>query len=193
MTSAVCPVSHLSVTRRISLRHPNAFTIEHAVTNRGVTARETGIWSVMMIDTPAKIGIAMEDPTIHPVFGSAGALASKNQNGVIAECTRKQEFKIGLPNPDGETFIRFGNGGPWMHCNTPKPKQADRFAHQYPFEIFNSGDYNYCEAEWHSPQANLLPGETLEFRQEFRLWTDHNSSSAPRNIMNNKEFLSCMS
>jgi len=193
MTSAVCPISDLSVTRRITMKHENAWTIEHAVTNHGASARVTGIWSVMMIDAPAKIGVATQDPAFHPVFGSAGPLVSNRQNCVVADCARKQEFKVGLPNPDGETLVRFGKGGLWMMCSVPKPKQVDRYAHQHPFEVFNSGDYNYCEAEWHSPQARLLPGDTLRFQQEFRIWTDQDPSNAPKSITTNKEFLSCMS
>lgn len=193
MTSAICPVSCLSVTRRITLEGANSWTIDHAVTNHGASERVTGIWSVMMIDAPSKIGIAMKDPAFRPVFGSAGPLVSNRQNCVIADCARKKEFKVGLTNPDGETLVRFGKGGPWMTCSVPKPKQDDRFAHQYPFEVFNSGDYNYCEAEWHSPQARLLPGETLRFQQDFHIWTDNNPSNAPKSITKNKEFLSCMS
>lgn len=193
MTSAVCPVSHLSVTRRISLKSAHSWTIDHAVTNHGQTARAIGIWSVMMIDTPAKIGAAMKDSAFDLVFGSAGALVSEHQGYVVADCSRKQEFKVGLPNPDGETLIRFGKDGPWMMSSVPRPKQGDSYAHQHPLEVFNSGDYDYCEAEWHSPQTCLLPGEAMRFQQEFSVWADQDSSNAPNSITINKEFQSCMS
>jgi hypothetical protein len=193
MTSAICPTSHLSVTRRISLKSAHSWTIEHSVTNHGHSSRVRGIWSVMMMSVPAKIGVAMKTPSFHPVFGNANPLVSIGPDCVIADCSSYQEFKVGLPNPEGETFFSFGKDGPWMMCTVPKPKQADSYAHQHPFEVFNSGDYNYCEAEWHSPQTNLLPAETLRFQQEFCIWTDQNPLHAPNCITMNKEFLSCMS
>ena len=193
MTSAVCPVSHLSVTRHITLKSAQSWTIEHAVTNHGRGSRVTGVWSVMMIDTPAKIGVAMSDPAFHPVFGSAGTLVSTRQNCVVADCAEKKEFKVGVPNPNGETVVKYGKGGPWMMCCVQNPKPDDRYAHQHPFEVFNSGDYDYCEAEWHSPQANIAPGETLRFRQEFYVWADRDNAIAPKRISTNKEVLSCMS
>jgi hypothetical protein len=193
MTSAVCPVSQLSVTRRITLKTAHSWTIVHAVTNHGRGPRVTGIWSVMMIDTPAKIGVSMKDPTFQTVFGTAGTFVSKHQNCIVADCAGTNEFKVGLPNPSGETLVKFGKGGPWMMCSVPKPLQDDRFAHQKPVEVFNSGDYDYCEAEWHSPQATLLPGDTLRIQQEFRIWADRDPSNAPKSITTNEEFLSCMS
>ena len=193
MKSVVCPISDLAVTRRITLKTDRSWTIDHAVTNHGQVPRVTGAWSVMMIDTPAKIGVAMENPVFDPVFGVPTPLVSTHPSCVIADCASKQEFKVSTPNPDGETLIRFGERGPWMMCATPKPKQADSYAHQNPFEVFNSGDYEYCEAEWHSPQVNLLPGETLNFQQEFSVWSDQEPSHAPKSSTLNKEFLSCMS
>ena len=56
MASAICPLSHLSITRLISLISETTWTIAHSVTNYGEETRPTGIWSVMMLDTPAAIG-----------------------------------------------------------------------------------------------------------------------------------------
>ncbi|WP_240535005.1 hypothetical protein [Notoacmeibacter marinus] len=193
MTSPVCPICHLAVTRRITLKTANSWTIDHAVTNHGHSPRLTGIWSVMMIDAPARIGVAMENPTIHPVFGSAGPLVSRYRGCVVANCSRKQEFKVGLPNPGGETLIGFDKGELWMMCSVPKAEQGDRYAHRHPVEVFNSGDYAYCEAEWHSPAVKLMRGDTLNFQQEFRIWTDEDPSDAPESIITHEEFQSCMS
>lgn len=193
MTSAICPISHLSVTRRITLRAVHLWTIDHAVTNHGASSRVTGIWSVMMIDTPAKIGVAHKKPTFDPVFGCSRGLVSRHPSGVIVDCFGKQELKVGLPNPDGETLIGFGKDGPWMMCSTPKSTRRDSYAHQHPVEIFNSGDYDYCEAEWHSPKADLKPGETLRFQQKFCIWKDQEPSNTPETFTTNREFLSCMS
>jgi hypothetical protein len=189
LTSQICPISHLSVTRRITLKSADAWSIQHSVTNHGHASRATGIWSVMMINTPAKIGVAMNDPEIHPVFGDAGSLVEQAANCVIADCGKQQDFKVGLPNPNGEALIKISKSGPWMLCSTRPPSPDDSFTHQYPFEIFNSGDYPYCEAEWHSPKSNLARAETLRFRQDFEIWPNSN----PPILGSNRELLSCMS
>jgi len=185
MTSGTCPVSHLKVTRRIALTATNTWTIDHSVTNHGTGNRSTGIWSVMMLDTPSQIGVAMDIPVYHPVFGSAEGMVTATNTCVVADCARQQEFKVGLSNPEGITLIRCGKEGLWLTCSVQKPEQDDAFAHTHPFEIFNSGDYPYCEAEWHSPARNLGPMESLSFRQTFKV-----SADAPKS---QKELFECMS
>lgn len=192
LTSAVCPVSHLSVSRRITLISRTSWDIEHIVANHGPSSRVTGIWSVMMLNTPVKIGVEMDHPAVYPVFGSAEGMVATHGTGVFAQCNRPQEFKIGLPNPRSRTLLRCGPDGLLLMCSVPAPRQRDRFAHHHPFEIFNSGEYDYCEAEWHSPVRNLAPNETLSFRQLFRV-LDDGASQLPASLESNKEFLSCMS
>lgn len=189
MTSEICPLSQLSVQRRITLSSVYTWHIEHVVTNHGPASRETGIWSVMMIDTPATIGVIMDDPMVHPVFGDAGSLIKKHDTFIVADCVKQQEFKVGLPNPDGQTVIKFGEDGPWLTCSVPKPSQTATYAHQHPVEIFNSGDYTYCEAEWHSPLTDLKSGETTTFRQTFEIWPEDKSFTDKIS----KELRSCMS
>jgi hypothetical protein len=193
LTSEVCPLTNLTVTRRITLTSETTWTIEHAVNNHGTAPRRTGIWSVMMIDTPAKIGVAMDNPEFHPVFGQPGTLVESHSTCVVANCARQQEFKVGFPNCHGKTLIKFNETGPMLMCSVLKPSPNDRFAHQHPLEIFNSGDYPYCEAEWHSPVTELLPDETLRFQQHFRLWSPEAPLTEDQTISKNKELLSCMS
>lgn len=193
LTSQVCPLTNLTVTRRITLTSESTWTITHTVNNTGRAPRETGIWSVMMINTPARIGVAMDHPEIHTVFGEAGPLVECHDDCVVANCARQQEFKVGLPSQTGETLIKFGDAGPMLMCSVLKPSPNDRFAHQYPIEIFNSGDYPYCEAEWHSPVTDLPPGETLGFQQHFRLWPTETQLTADQAITEHKELLTCMS
>ncbi|MFA3921002.1 hypothetical protein AB1E33_29210 [Ruegeria sp. 2012CJ15-1] len=193
MTSTVCPISHLSVSRRITLTSAKSWDIEHVVANRGLSARLTGIWSVMMLNTPAKIGVEMENPAFFNVFGSAEGMATTHGSSVVADCRKQQEFKIGLRNPNGRTLVRCGTDGPLLMCSVSEPQRDDQFAHHYPFEVFNSGDYAYCEAEWHSPARDLAPNETLSFRQKFLVLSDDDASQIRTGLTNNKEFLSCMS
>lgn len=190
MASDICPVSELSVTRRVALISANSWTIEHSVRNHGDTTRPTGLWSVMMIDTPAKVGVSTENPSVHPVFGSANGMVAVHGNCVVADCTRQQEFKIGLPNPHGRTLMCCGDGGPWLKCSVPEPQKGDRFAHGCPFEIFNSGDYAYCEAEWHSPLGNLGPKETLQYQQTFDICDQKDAALI---LTSDRELVSCMS
>ncbi|WP_171180828.1 hypothetical protein [Ruegeria sp. HKCCD8929] len=193
MTSAVCPTCHLSVSRRITLTSAESWGIEHIVANHGASSRLTGIWSVMMLNTPAKIGVELEDPAFYPVFGSAEEMIATHGKSTVVDCNRQKEFKVGLPNPNGRTLVRCGPDGPLLMCSVPEPQQGDQFAHDYPFEVFNSGDYAYCEAEWHSPARDLAPNETLSFRQMFRVLADEDASQMPLGLTNNQEFLSCMS
>lgn len=193
MTSAICPDSHLSVSRRISLTSSKSWDIAHTVTNHGSAVRETGIWSVMMLKTPSKIGMAMDIPHFDPVFGNAEGIVAENSKSVVSNCTRLQEFKIGLPNPYGHTLIRCGQDGPLLLCSVPKPREHNQFAHRHPFEVFNSGDYAYCEAEWHSPVRTLAQNETMSFQQTFCFLTDGDGSQMPKAIKQDEEFLSCMS
>ena len=60
----------------------------------------------------------------------------------------------------------------WMICETAPPDPKQTFAHSHPLEVFNSGNYPYCEAEWHSPVEHLKPKATMLFTQEFSIWSD---------------------
>lgn len=192
MQSALCPISKLTVRRTITLVSGQEWTIDHAVTNQGGEPRRTGVWSVMMIDTPTRIAVAMPSAKIVPVFGEAGSCVASTKSCVVATCDRLQEFKIGLPNPGGATLMRCGEDGPLMQCQVQRPAPQDSYAHGQPLEIFNSGDYPYCEAEWHSPSQPLAPGETLSFQQRFSVWS--NDCRPPGEAFSlNKELLSCMS
>lgn len=190
MVSAVCPVSELSVSRRITLISATSWTIEHQLRNHGNATRKTGIWSVMMLDNPARIAVGMDQPSSFTVFGSDKGLVSLKRNCVVIDCSKRQEFKIGLPNPDGHTLIKFGQDGPWLKCSVPAPQQDDQYAHDHPFEVFNSGDYDYCEAEWHSPAQNLEPDQELRFVQSFQICPD---GPKTQTFSNCKELISCMS
>lgn len=193
MASSLCPISLLSVSRLVNLTSHNSWTIEHTVTNHGNRPRKTGIWSVMMLDTPSMIGVAAGKPEFHTVFGDPVGIVTSNQKCVTANCSRLQEFKIGAPNPTGISLIRCGEAGPWISCQTSPPQQDDRYAHQHPFEIFNSGDYAYCEAEWHSAARNLGSGETMSFLQTFRVWAHDEIRNTPSAQSDHEELLLCMS
>lgn len=192
MASETCPLTSLSVQRRITLASETEWSIEHQITNKGAAARHVGIWSVMMIDHRASIGVATSAPTIEPVFGNAGTLVQPADAGIVCTCAERQEFKVGLPNPDGRTLIRFGDGDTWLLCATDPQEEADAWAHGHPFEVFNSGDYAYCETEWHSPAKTLGRGEAMSFRQTFRIWS---GDQVPGDIglgPSDQELITCM-
>lgn len=190
MASAICPLSHLSITRRITLTSGNSWTLEHSVINHGAGTRPTGIWSVMMLKTPATIGVELNEPTFDPVFGTAEGMVVKHTKCLVATCNKQQEFKVGLPNPNGKTLIFSGKDGLWLTCSVPVPEEPEDYAHQHPVEIFNSGDYAYCEAEWHSRLRALGAGETMHFKQTFEVFTD---TQAADSLAHHKELVACMS
>ena len=190
MISPVCSVSQLSVSRKITLNSASSWTIEHKVRNHGNSNRKTGIWSVMMLNSPARIAVHMDHPSSLRVFGSDKGLVALKRNCVVVDCSKRQEFKLGLRNPDGHTFIKLSRNGPWLKCSVPPPQHDNQYAHELPFEVFNSGDYDYCETEWHSPVKNLDPGKELNFKQSFQIFTDHNEIET---LSHHKELISCMS
>jgi hypothetical protein len=143
----------------------------------------------MMIDRPATIGVKMQNSGFQLVFGAVGNSVVELESGRIARCLAPQEFKIGLPNPDGKSLIKFGPNGPWLECCVPPPQPGEAYAHQYPFEVFNSKDYPYCEAEWHSPIALLQPNDIITYQQEFQLWADDTTFFC----IEREEMIRCMS
>lgn len=193
MQSQQCPISNLTIERHISLHSEYQWTIKHTVTNCGVKPRDTGIWSVMMLKTPATIGIVTKLPEHHEIFGNSEGVLKKNSVGLFAQCDRKQELKIGLQNPDGKVLIKQGRTGPWLTCTVPGNKPDGVFAHGHPLEIFNSGDYPYCEAEWHSPRRRLAPGEKLTFHQIFDVWESGSRPPGLEMSALNVELMLCMS
>lgn len=187
LQSLICPITELCIKRTVTLKSSRSFTIDHCVTNCGNKTRLTGIWSVMMLSTPTKILVETDCPEVHPVFGFAEDLVRSFEKFSIVDCNRQLEFKIGLMNPTGETVIKAGEAGTWIKCSTKKPTSNVRYAHDYPIEIFNSSDYPYCEAEWHSPVMNLKAGNTMHFRQDFEIWDNNHSP------LISEEFVRCMS
>ena len=58
LQSAVCPNTGLQIERKIQLSDGSGWTIQHSVTNRGQNGKDVGIWSVMMLEHKARIGVA---------------------------------------------------------------------------------------------------------------------------------------
>ena len=65
-----------------------------------------------------------------------------------------------------------GRKGIGFHSSDPDDS-GESYAHGHNIEVFNSGDYSYCEAEWHSPSQRLRPGGEITFTQRFEISTDH--------------------
>ncbi|MEH6522444.1 hypothetical protein [Sulfitobacter sp.] len=191
LQSGICPLSHLQISRTISIGDEDQFSIHHNITNTGDQARLTGIWSVMMLDHPACIAVGGEKLTSTPVFGDAGDQLIHKTAGLICNCQTRGEFKLGLDNPEGRTLVQTGTAV--MLCETQPPQPSDTFAHTFPLEIFNSGDYPYCEAEWHSPATMLDAHQTITFDQRFTIWSDPKTTNSIALSAGKKELLECMS
>lgn len=191
LQSTICPQSGLQIERQIRLTNIAGWTIQTTVTNHGPCEQDVGIWSVMMIKHKARIGVPGSDLRANPVFGEPASFVSFLNEGLICDCDKPGEFKIGMDNPSGRTFMRVGTGTKpiWMRCETGWPVKGDEFAHSYPLEVFNSGDYPYCEAEWHAPLKTLPHGAATEFCQHFTLWADLPESEL---IETDLELLQCM-
>lgn len=195
LKSAVCPHSRLQIERCINIKDGASWVIEHTVTNVGKTARDVGVWSVMMMDHKARIAVAGTELNVTPVFGNADEALVTKTAGLICDCGAQREFKVGIDNPSGRSFMRFGGDDItiWMTCDTARPEPTQAFAHSYPLEVFNSGDYPYCEAEWHSPLVQLKPRETMRFVQEFSIWS-YPTNACPVTLTDPEvELVKCMS
>ncbi len=196
MQSAICPDSGLRIERRITISVNGTWRIEHTVTNCIPTDRYAGIWSVLMLNQPARIGLD-SGPTANllPVFGNADGLASIHGSFSVFDCERSQEFKLGSHNQTGRVLARLDhNEGPlWLSCKSTQHVASDEYAHGHNFEVFNSGDYPYCEAEWHAPARTLRQGEHLNFVQEFRVQTESDLLQYLEDSPRELELYLCMS
>jgi hypothetical protein len=192
MVSLVCPLSSLVVTRRITLNSPCSWVVHHRLRNAGTEPRAVGIWSVMMLNHSTAIAVPAKQPEIRKIFGSDGGRVEKHAHGVIGNCKDRQEFKVAVPNPNGRVLIQCPDSQVWICCETLATAANDVFAHGLPFEIFNFGDYSYCEAEWHAPVANIAPGEETSFEQKFWVW---GREVPPENLtftLEERELMACM-
>ena len=151
------------------------FSIEHRLTNLGDSARFAGIWSVMMLRRPTLIRLGEIEGTISSVFGDHTPFVRKDVPDLSVECDAPGEFKIGAHVNSGETELFIGpvENQVRLTCMTPPAEAPGNYAHGHNVEVFNSADYPYCEAEWHSPAAWLRPGDELTFTQEFQVSTRH--------------------
>ena len=193
MTSVTCPQSNLIVDREIALLSASRWTITHRLENRGKTPRACGIWSVMMLDHPALIGVPGRSVHIKKVSDEHGGRVTRRNEGAVATCDGKDQFKVAMDNQNGTSLIRLTDDPIWLLCRTPAPLDDDVFAHCLPFEVFNSGDYPYCEAEWHSPQATLAAGDTLTFQQTFHVWRGEDQAPPTPLTEPERELFQCMS
>lgn len=197
MRSPVCETSGLQIDRRIRLVASGGWTIQHQVRNSGTSARRTGIWSVLMLKHSGRIGLRPDgDAGVATVFGNAADRIRRSGRNIVFDCHSPQEFKCGVSNTSGSVVV--GLGDPmdviWLTCRTLCGSADQRFAHGHNFEIFNSGDYPYFEAEWHSPLRNLEPGETMDFEQHFVARSDLETDLAGAfSSPTEQELLRCMS
>ena len=195
LLSEICPLSGLQVRRRIAVNSSESWSIQHEVKNCGTADRLTGIWSVLMLDRPTRIGLQIgNEGTAKTVFGDAGDLFVLHGANAIFKCNRAREFKIGVNNPMGKVFAMLGEpeSGVWLDCATALPSVHDQFAHGHNFEVFNSDDYAYCEAEWHAPARDLKPGESVSFDQHFQVRSSSDQLSGDDLTLGEQELLTCM-
>ena len=174
LRSKICPLSRLRVTRLIELEGTSTFSITHTLTNEGDGDRISGIWSVMMLAHPTTLEIADAAGSITPVFGDYRAFVRREGARLSVRCDELGEFKFGTDAPSGK--IELGIGPPKasirLECKVPAMRGSESYAHGHNIEVFNSGDYPYCEAEWHSPSQRLRPGGDMTYTQRFQISTD---------------------
>ncbi|QDG75392.1 hypothetical protein [Labrenzia sp. PHM005] len=165
MVSAVCPLSGLQVTRVVSIgEYGTTWTVEHQLTNRSDASVTTGIWSVMMIERPVSIRFqarAAEEYTA--MMGDPALFLSSATQFDEIRCENAQEFKLGvhLMSPRAAVHIPVSGNVIVLETQISELRSADCYAHGHALEVYNSGHYNYAELEWHSPLAELAPGQSV--------------------------------
>ena len=170
MQSKICPDSGFQIKRAVKIKSDSSWTICHELKNLNNTEKLAGIWSVMMMPQPCIISVqSADDKDVVPVFGSSSGCISHAGSQIEAKCLEPQEFKVGFDNANGHVImnVTVEEEPLWVSCKTTVQNINDKFAHGHNFEVFNSTNYAYCEAEWHSPAATLKSGESIKFEQFF--------------------------
>lgn len=194
LESGVCPLSHLAIQREIRISGPNQWTLIHRVKNHGTEARETGVWSVMMLKHPTRVGVCGAGLEVSTVFGKPDGRVLSRDGQTIFNCDEPTEYKVAASPPTGRSFIGLAGDTEniWLTCERTPPNTGDRFAHAHPLEVFNSGDYPYCEAEWHGPSQLLASDASMEFKQTFTVWAETQTDRAPEMTDAERELIQCM-
>ena len=196
LQSPICPISQLQVERAFEITSDQSWTVRHRVWNRGSHSRFCGIWSVMMIKHSCQIGLDTgSDMLAQTVFGNAGTQAAQLGQFALFDCSTRREFKMATDNPMGRVLLRCGPADAplWLRCLTPPIKAGDVFAHGSNFEVFNSGDYKYAEAEWHAPAQTLMPGAKMQMVQRFEVAPTEPFAEATEITLQELELMTCMS
>jgi len=180
MLSAVCSQSKLQINRIIKLRDSFNWTIRHQITNKGLNPRLTGIWSVMMTQSPASYfcrPVAGEIPKI--VFGDPEEAYSCDDGVGRINCDARREFKLGIHPASGITAARIHTsiGVLWLINRGRIVEQSEHYAHGHALEFYNSGHYDYGELEWHSPAVNLQPEQKVEFELGYQVFLEDKACS----------------
>jgi len=180
MTSSVCPESSLQINRQVTLIDTNRWSIEHRVTNQGLTPRTVGLWSVLMTQNPVtyycRTSIGQAPKT---VFGNPGN-AFRTIDGVgCITCDARQKFKLGIHPVAGVSAARISTsiGDVWIVNHSPVLSDPNAYAHGQALEFFNSGHYDYAELEWHSPTALLQPNDCLTYELDYHVYHGVNGMS----------------
>ena len=93
-------------------------------------------------------------------------------------------------NGNGKTNSKFDKKSIWLTCQTEPSLSQEAYSHGHNFEVFNSYDYPYCEAEWHSGTRAISPKESITFSQTFQICDRFELLQEPKY---NSEIFSCMS
>lgn len=177
--SPVCRQSGLQLRRRLAVpRGDTAWSIEHAVTNRGTAPLHCGLWDVLMLRRPASVTVPLPGKgtdrrdAVHALPGlptraeleSSGRLRAR-PGAVELDCSRPGAWKCGFDSEAGEISAELPtvDGAVRYRRRSPVPA-GERHAHGRPLEVFNAPELPYFEIETHSPAATLQPGETMSYR-----------------------------
>ena len=173
MSSQVCPISNLQITRTVELQLPDRWSIEHRVLNTSKEPRKVGLWSVMMTKRPAAYFFpAGNDQEPKTVFGEPGHAYTRSNGIGQIRCDAQREFKLGFHPASGVSAARIAGEKQdvWILNHVDTLSHQHDYAHAQALEFYNSGHYHYGELEWHSQALLLQPEHSHQFTLGYQVF-----------------------
>lgn len=180
LTSAPCRDTGIRLSRTISLdNHTPGWRVDHRAENTGTTPWTGGLWDVLMLLRPATVIWPARDLYVFPDKADPEAGRAALEEGMV-HCNIAAEFKVGAHLDAGWLAAKLAGGLGYLR-RFDLPAGA-AYAHGWPAEVYNAGQYPYFEVEIHGPEVRLPPGAATALRLDETVapWTEIAAAIATR-------------
>jgi hypothetical protein len=176
MTSPICRETGLRIVRKVHIDGELTVHLQEELHNTTDLPVTRSIWNVTQVLRPCEFYIPAgpgafrsyhhEDPTLPQANGNF----KEAEGWVEVPCRSATLFKCGGTPREGKVLIKMPlRGGKelvWLKTFGLDPRA--NFAHRSAVEVFNSPTLNYAEIELHAPLAEILPGASCVFSQQWQ-------------------------